>query len=155
MRSTVAVMLALLGCVACSGRIARGETAPSGRTMMRVSCPSGWEECMDIADQECGYRGIRSERSGDQDLTLWFQCLPNLRGNMRATTDPQGRNAWIDRCDTRADCIADAEGVCPEGYAVEYAGTAANPAEVEGGAPKEDSRATQMTMLFRCKADSE
>ncbi len=139
------MLLLLLGYAGCSSRIARGETAPSGRTMMRVSCPNGWDECRDVADKECGYRGIRSETSGDQDRTLWFQCLPNLRGVMRATTDPKGRKAWMDRCDSRADCVADAEGVCPEGYAIEYAGTAA----------KEDARPTETTMLFRCKGDSD
>jgi len=148
-------MLVLLGCAACSGRIVKGETAPSGRTMMRVSCPNGWDECRDVADKECGYRGIRSETSGDQDRTLWFQCLPNLRGIMRATTDPKGRKAWIDRCDSRADCVADAEGVCPEGYAIEYAGTAANPDYAEAGTAKQDPHATQTTMLFRCKGDSD
>jgi hypothetical protein len=82
--------------------------------------------------------------SGDQDRTLWFQCLPHLRGAMQATTDPKGRKAWIDRCNTREDCVADAAGVCPEGYAIEYSGTA-----------KQDPHATQTTMLFRCKGDSE
>ena len=123
--------------------------------MLRISCPNGWDECREVADNECGYRGIRSETSGDEDRTLWFQCLPHLRGVMRATTDPKGRKAWVDRCDKREDCIADAEGVCPEGYAIEYAGTAANPEYVGADTPQQDPRATQTTMLFRCKGDSD
>jgi hypothetical protein len=140
-----ALTLVLFGFTACaSSRVVHGDTAPSGVKMLRVACPSGWDDCREVAENECRNRGIRSETSGDQEQrTLWFLCLPELHGYLRETTDAQGRKAWTDRCEKRADCLADAAGVCPEGYALAYSGSGSNTAK------------TQATILFRCKGDGD
>ena len=139
MRSAMTMIVLWCVCNACSSSGSVHEaTAPSGRKMMRVSCPSGWEECTGAAQHACGTNGFRSETSGDQDRILWFRCLPEPRGDLRATTDAQGRKAWRDRCRTRAECTADATAVCPEGYSV-----------LEGGSESD------LILVFRCNGDSD
>lgn len=168
--------LAILGLLAAAGGCNRWymvseRASPQGRMMHRIDC-SQTDNCEATAAAYCG-GGFRAPGvdQGDSGRFMWFRCLNGISGHLRASTAPDGRDLWIDECDSKADCLSDAGSVCDEGYDIAWgdsglvstsnadtrAFATAGSGFGAGRVMSEDETRTSVTAtaVFRCRAPEE